>query len=55
VRENLELLFAEAMRDDCRGVEHDYATRTNKGHGRIETRRCWTRWEVRGLTGEEGS
>jgi len=55
LRENLELFFAEAMRDDCRGVEHDYATKTNKGHGRIETRRCWTSWEVRGLASKEDS
>ncbi len=55
LRENLELFFAEAMRDDCRGVAHDYATKTNKGHGRIETRRCWTSWEVRGLAAEEDS
>jgi len=55
LRENLELLFAEAIRDDCHGVAYDYATKTNKGHGRIETRRCWTSWEVRGLAAEEDS
>jgi len=54
LRENLELLFAEAMRDDCRGVAYDFATQTNKGHGRIETRRCWTSWRVAGLSGKEG-
>ena len=54
LRENLELLFAEAMRKDCHGVPHDVAVETNKGHGRIETRRCWTSWHVTGLAGAEG-
>lgn len=53
LRENLELLFAEAMRDDCHGVPHDFAVQTNKGHGRVETRRCWTSWHVAGLSGKE--
>ncbi len=53
LRANLELLFAEAMRDDCRGVPYDFATQTNKGHGRVETRRCWTSWHVAGLSGRE--
>ena len=53
LRENLELLFAEAMRDDCHGVPYDVAAQTNKGHGRLETRRCWTSWHVAGLSGKE--
>lgn len=42
----LELLFAEGMRRDCLGVEHDYTEDVGKGHGRIETRRCWSTWEI---------
>jgi predicted transposase YbfD/YdcC len=31
-------------------VPHDYAETVNKGHGRIETRRCWTLTEAEYLT-----
>jgi predicted transposase YbfD/YdcC len=35
-------LFACAEESQFRDVEHDYYQTTNKGHGRIEIRRCWT-------------
>lgn len=49
LHENLQLLFAEGMRDDCLGVAYDFAEDTTGGHGRIETRRCWTTAAVEGL------
>ena len=34
--------FACGHRSDFEDVEHDYYEVVNKGHGRIETRRCWS-------------
>ena len=34
--------FAEAERVQFEHVPHDYAKTIDKGHGRIETRECWT-------------
>ncbi len=34
--------FAYADQVDFHGMTHDYAETVNKGHGRIEIRRCWT-------------
>ena len=38
---DLASLFAEAEEKRYRHVEHDYCRTVHKGHGRIETRRCW--------------
>jgi len=38
---DLVSLFAEAERVEYRHVEHDYWQTTDKGHGRLEVRRCW--------------
>lgn len=42
----LELLFEQGLRDDCQGVPYAYAEETTGGHGRIETRRLWSTWDV---------
>lgn len=34
-------LFKEGLKDRFVGVDHDYHETISKGHGRIETRRCW--------------
>ena len=40
LHQDVTRMFAEARKSDFAGVDHDYSV--NKGHGRIETRRCWT-------------
>jgi predicted transposase YbfD/YdcC len=54
LQENLKLLFAEGLTDDCLGVAYDYAEDTDAGHGRIETRRCWTTAEIAGVAPDHG-
>ena len=34
--------FAHADQVGFQGMQHDYAETVNKGHGRIDIRRCWT-------------
>ncbi len=46
LHEDLQLLFAEGMRKDGRGVTHEFTEAIDAGHGRIETRRLWTTEEV---------
>lgn len=40
--QDLKELFAGCEEVQFRQVPHDYAKQTNKGHGRIEIRQCWT-------------
>ncbi len=42
VFDDLHDLFAGCDTVQFEEVAHDYAQTVNKGHGRIETRRCWT-------------
>ena len=35
-------IFSTARRIDFKDVAHDYTQTTDKDHGRLETRRCWT-------------
>lgn len=51
LHEKLQVLFKDLVLDKFAGVEHDYFTETDGGHGRIETRRLWVCWEVQ-LLGE---
>jgi predicted transposase YbfD/YdcC len=44
-------LFDECRRNDPHAVAHDYVAEVDKGHGRIETRRCWMTTEVSWLPG----
>lgn len=39
--EDARLLFAHALEHRFEGIAHSYAEFIEKGHGRIETRRCW--------------
>jgi predicted transposase YbfD/YdcC len=47
LHEELQELFGQCMRKDCHGVEFAYAQDVDKGHGRVETRRCWVTPEVK--------
>lgn len=40
--EDVTATFAEAERVQFKQVPHDYAKTVDKGHGRLETRECWT-------------
>lgn len=44
--EKMLLLFEDLKLEKFAGVEHDYDTQTDGGHGRIETRRLWVIWDV---------
>lgn len=46
LEKELKLLFDECRRKDAYAVAHDYTEQTDKGHGRIETRRCWMTTDV---------
>ena len=50
LHEDLQLLFDQGMRKDCHGVPFDYAKVVEKGHGRIDTRECWTTWNTSWIT-----
>jgi len=41
LHEDLKLLFAEGLGDDCQHVSFETAEDVDAGHGRVETRRCW--------------
>lgn len=41
-----EMLFAQCLTDDCRGISYSTAATTDKGHGRIEERRIWATSEI---------
>lgn len=49
LHENLKLLFDQGLTDDCQGVAYDFAENIDAGHGRIETRRCWSSWDIDGV------
>ena len=40
-------LFEGAEEYDFEGVPYDFARTLNKGHGRLETRQCWTKEDRR--------
>jgi len=40
--EDIRLFLDDAIENGFGGLEHDLYEQTEKGHGRIETRRCWT-------------
>ena len=40
--DDLRDLFEGAEESGYHGVPHDFATTQNKGHGRIERRKCWS-------------
>ena len=40
--DDIRLFLDDAVTRDFQGIEHDAYEQTEKGHGRLETRRCWT-------------
>ena len=40
--EDIRLFLGDAIENGFCGIEHDLYEQTEKGHGRIETRKCWT-------------
>jgi predicted transposase YbfD/YdcC len=38
----VQVMFADALAREFRGIAHDQHTTMEKGHGRLEVRRCWT-------------
>lgn len=40
--EDVQWLFQQAQAAEFKDVEHSFAQSIDKGHGRIEIRRCWT-------------
>lgn len=49
LHEDIQLFLDDAIARDFRGVEHDSYEQTDKGHGRLERRRCWTTHEIEWL------
>jgi predicted transposase YbfD/YdcC len=45
----LQNLMKEYELEKFAGVDHDYYSETDGGHGRIETRRVWVVWDVQDL------
>jgi predicted transposase YbfD/YdcC len=50
---DVEQLFAHAQSVDFVGIKHDFHQTIDKGHGRIEIRRCWTMEQTEFLLGGE--
>jgi predicted transposase YbfD/YdcC len=42
LHEDVQWLFEQATAVDFVGIDHDFTQTIDKGHGRIEIRRCWT-------------
>jgi len=40
--EDVQLLFKDLENNNYQGYTYDYAKSVDKGHGRVETRECWT-------------
>lgn len=51
--EDVQQLFTHAQSTGFKGIEHDYHESVDAGHGRIETRRCWSMGCVEGLLNGE--
>ena len=44
--EDVQQIFAQAQSVSFAGLEHDFDQTVDKGHGRVEIRRCWTMGQV---------
>jgi predicted transposase YbfD/YdcC len=44
--EDIQQIFAQAQAANFAGIAHDFNQTVDKGHGRIEIRRCWTMGQV---------
>jgi len=51
--EDVQQIFAQAQASGFAGIEHDFDQTVDKGHGRIEIRRCWTMGQVEFLMNAE--
>lgn len=49
LHEDVRLFMDEAIAGQWEGIRHDYHQDVDAGHGRLETRRCWTCDDVRWL------
>ena len=49
LHEDVKLFLDDALTRDFAGMDHDFWEQTQKGHGRIETRRVWCTEEVQWL------
>lgn len=47
MHEEVKEFFEAARAEEFKGVHHSFHEEVDKGHGRIETRRCWTTGEVK--------
>jgi predicted transposase YbfD/YdcC len=47
--EDIRLFLDDAIDNGFHGLQHDLYEQTEKGHGRIETRRCWTTGQIEWL------
>jgi predicted transposase YbfD/YdcC len=48
--EDVQQVFAQAQARNFVGIDHDFHQTLDKGHGRVEIRRCWTMGQVEFLT-----
>ena len=44
--EDVQQIFEQAQAQDFPGIEHDFHQTIDRGHGRIEKRRCWALGQV---------
>jgi len=51
--EAVQQIFAQSQKTRLAGMEHDYQQTIDIGHGRVETRRCWTIGHLEGLVEAE--
>ncbi len=49
LHEDIRLFLDDAIEHDFQGLEHDSYEQTEKGHGRLETRTCWTTHQIEWL------
>ena len=51
--EEVKTFFAEEMKNNFKDVKHDFYEDFDKGHGRIEIRKCWSSENVDWITGQK--
>lgn len=53
LHDDVKLLFQAYKEDDFKDISFDYHETIDAGHGRIETRKCWTTSDIGWLQGKE--
>lgn len=53
MNDDVRFFFDDALAGDFKGISHSHFESVEKGHGRIETRRCWTVDEIEWLEGKD--